>query len=115
MGWIGGKSIVLDNISVNLENKIGAVAVQALDNVTLDQSGNILISFASRTEPLEPRQLPFYSEPLQGQVKIRAKSGLKLYLLDPMGEETEIPVEYQQGEYLFTLGENTNSYWFSLK
>lgn len=115
MGWIGGKNIPLKDITINLQNKNAAVAVQSLDDNPITSSERILISFASRTEPSDGNAMPYLSEPLNGSITVNAKPGLKLYLLNKYGKELDLPTLYKDGEYLINVDKNIKSYWMILK
>ena len=115
MGWIGDKKMSLDNISIEIENNNAAVAVQSLNNLSIINSDNILISFATRSDPSQGRQLPFLSEPLRGQLQVQAKQGLKLLMLTKYGKEFEIPFTYENGKYVIFLDKNIKSNWLMLK
>ncbi len=115
MGWLGGKEITLDNISVEFENRITAAAVQSLDDQPIENAEDILISLASRTEPASANRLPYFSEPLNGTLKIKAKSGLMLYKFDLQGQTSAMPFEYQNGEYIIDFTKDLDSYWYALR
>ena len=115
LGWIGGKDISLKDVTVNLKNKNAAVAVQSLDDSPITISDNILISFASRTEPSEGNKMPYLSEPLKGSISVNAKPGLKLYLLNKYGKELDLPTVYEEGKYQINVDKNIKSYWMILK
>ena len=115
MGWIGGKSIVLDDIIVDFKNVNAAIAVQSLDGYAINNSENILISLASRTEPSPNNSMPFLSEPLNGAITIKAKPGLKLFLLNKYGKEFDLPHTYSNGSYKILIDETIKSYWLILK
>lgn len=112
MGWIGGRTITLPNVTSIMNNPYGAVCVQAFDNVELNTSDEIFITIVAVT--LNFGTSIYYSQPLDGTVKVRAKSGLTLYSLDTDGDETEYSSSYADGEYTFTVDENVNTYWFKL-
>lgn len=80
MGWIGGKKISLADVDVAATTRNATVAVQSLDGKPISKSGAILISLGARSVPKAVNQLPFYSEPVTGQIGIRARIGLKPYV-----------------------------------
>ena len=116
MGWIGGKQISLPNVDIAATTRNATVAVQSLDGKNIDESRAILVSLGARSIPRSENQLPFYSEPVTGQVTIRGKQGLKLYRRSgPIKEEREIPVSYNNGRYHINLDRDLGTYWLVLK
>jgi Cellulase (glycosyl hydrolase family 5) len=116
MGWIGGQSIRLADIELEINTRNATVAVQSLDDKPLREASALLISLGARSVPSEGSQLPFRSEPVMGALAIRAKEGLKLYKKTGAGrEEREVPTSYQGGHYRITLDRSLATYWLVLK
>ena len=116
MGWIGGKKITLADVEIATITRNATVAVQSLDENPISKSGAILISLGARSVPKSANQSPFYSEPVEGQLIIRAPKGLKLYAKSRSVEERrEIPAPYKNGRYLINLDRNLGTYWLVLK
>ena len=130
MGWIGGRKIGLADVEMAVVTRNATVAVQSLDRNPIGKSGAILISLGARSIPKSASQLPFYSEPVQGQLVIRAPGGLKLraeskaaegaspYKYAKSGsakEGREIPVAYRDGRYRIDLGSIPGTYWLVLR
>ncbi len=80
MGWIGGRRFELGDVEIAATTRNATVAVQSLDGKPIAQSRNIMISLGARAVPQSDNQLPFYAEPVTGQISIRALAGLKPYL-----------------------------------
>lgn len=112
-GWIGGESFSLPDVDVFISTRNATVAVQSLDNKPINQSRKLVISLAARSIPKTEYELPFRSEPVEGQLKIKAPKGLKLFrhLVD---QKKEVPVMYKNGQYLITLEKSLGTYWLSL-
>lgn len=112
-GWIGGKVLSTSDLLIETTNSVGAVAVQAYDNLPINESDHITISLASRT--LFQEDKTYKSEPFNGFMTVRAKPGLKLYRVSSSGGEVESPVEYIQGVYKITLSKDLDTYWMKLR
>jgi len=113
MGWIGGDKFTLADIEVSAITRNATIAVQSMDNRPINQSKNLAITLVARSLPKTEYELPFRSEPVEGQLQIKAPKGLKLFkhLSD---EKKEIPVTYKNGQYLIILDKNLGTYWLSL-
>jgi len=116
MGWIGGKKISLADVDIAAITRNATVAVQSLDENPISKSGAILISLGARAVPKSTKQLPFYSEPVEGQLTIRAPKGLKLYSENrPAAMRRDIPAPYKDGRYLIDLDRSLGTNWLVLK
>ena len=116
MGWIGATKISLADVDIAVTTKNATVAVQSLDGNPISKSGAIMISLGARSVPKTANQLPFYSEPVEGRLTIRASKGLKLYAKNNSAEEgREIPASYKNGRYFISLDRRFGSYWLVLK
>lgn len=116
MGWIGGKKISLADVDIATTTRNATVAVQSLNDNPISKSRAILISLGARSVPKSTNQLPFYSEPVEGQIVIRAPKGLKLYKKNNSSEATqEITVPYKDGRYLISLDRSLGTYWLVLR
>jgi hypothetical protein len=115
-GWIGGKKISLKDVEIAIITRNASVAVQSLDDNPIGKASTVLISLGARSIPKSENQLPFYSEPVQGQLTIRAPRGLRLYGNHGSAKETrEIPATYKDGRYLINLDKSLGTYWLVLK
>jgi len=116
MGWIGGKKISLADVDIAAITRNATVAVQSLDENPISKSGAILISLGARAVPKSTKQLPFYSEPVEGRLTIRAPKGLKLYSENrPAAMRRDIPAPYKDGRYLIDLDRSLGTNWLVLK
>ena len=115
-GWIGGRRISLANVEIAVTTKNATVSVQSMNEKPINRSRVILISLGARSVLKLARELPFYSEPVEGQLTIRAPGGLKLHTsnrADSPGRE--IPVTYENGRYVIDLDRSLGTYWLVLK
>ncbi|MEJ1339129.1 MAG: cellulase family glycosylhydrolase [Candidatus Sedimenticola sp. (ex Thyasira tokunagai)] len=103
LGWIGGREIRLQVIQSQLITRNASIVVQSLDEKAIADSGHILVSASARSVPDSKNKLPFYSEPVEGVLKILAQKGMLLSSKSTSGEKT-LPVVYQGGYYTIDLG-----------
>ena len=116
MGQIGGKLIRLAHVDIEVSTPSATVAVQSLDEKSIDEAGSILISMGARSVPKAANETPFYSEPVTGRLTIRARKGLKLYpQRGAERDEAAIDVPYEDGRYQITLDRKLGTYWLLLK
>jgi len=116
MGWIGGQSLRLADVGLEINTRNATVAVQSLDDKPIREASALLISLGARSVPSSGSQLPFRSEPVIGALTIRAKNGLRLFRrLGAGSDEREIPVSYEGGEYHIELDRGIATYWLTLK
>jgi hypothetical protein len=115
MGWIGGKDVTLGNVEIKIATRNAAVAVQSLDGKPIGQSQSIMISLGARSVPSPNGQLPFNSEPVSGQLLIRAAKGLNVYSRDDARGRDRIPSSYANGQYRVDLDPRLGTYWLFMK
>ncbi len=116
MGWIGGVTISLADVDIAVTTRNATVAVQSMNGSPINRSGAILISLGARSVLKTAGELPFYSEPVEGRLTVRAPGGLKLYgsrRADAAGRE--IPVRRENGRYLIDLHRSLETYWLVLR
>jgi hypothetical protein len=115
MGWIGGKAIALADVKINMATRNAVIAVQSRDGNPIGQSRNIMISVGARSIPRAADSLPFYSEPVEGEILIRAPPGLKLGAWDARtGQVRRLPTVYRDGQYVLALDPSLKSSWLLL-
>jgi hypothetical protein len=114
-GWIGGKTIKLQDISFEIQTKKAVLAVQSLENKPIAKSKLIFITAMARSKPGNGNKLPFLSEPVIGDIVISAPSGLKFFPINRLGEKQEpIKISYVQGKYRIKLNDKNEAHWFLL-
>jgi hypothetical protein len=114
MGWIGGKTISLSDVDVDVTTRNATVAVQSLDNDPIKTSAALMISLGARSVP-DASYTTFRSEPVVGHLTIRARSGLKLYKGDRTQAQIEIPTSYADGRYHIELEPDVGTYWLFMR
>jgi len=116
MGWIGGRRYSLPDVEIAATTRNATVAVQSLDGRPIRDSTQILISLGARSVPESHNRLPFHSEPVEGELSVKAPKGLRLYRSAARGGEMrELPASYRDGRYLIALDKSLRSYWLFLK
>jgi hypothetical protein len=114
-GWIGGKTISLTDVEINVTTRNATVAVQSLDNKPISSADALLISLGARSIP-EANRTTYHSEPVIGHLTIRAKQGLKFYTRDgDIQMETRIRVSYGNNRYRIELGPDIRTRWLLMK
>jgi hypothetical protein len=115
MGWIGGKDIALRNVDIQLSTRNATVAVQSLDGKPIDKSSRLMISLGAQAIPNKGGHTPYLSEPVLGELTIRAPKGLRLFQSGRFPVAQEKPVTYRNGKYEIPLDRSLNTYWLFLK
>lgn len=115
-GWLGGKTIALRDVTVALSTANAAVAVQSLDGEPLPQSSRLMVSISARSTPEVQGRLPYLTEPVEGEVRIRARAGLNAYKADREGVLSPVPLETTaEGYTLLRLTPDIRSHWLFLQ
>ncbi len=116
-GWIGGQTIELSDVSFKMDTANAVVAVQSLENKAIRESNKIFITIMARSKSENNNQLPFLSEPVIGQLEIKAKSGLKLFPINHLGKQldNEITALETAGKYTIHLSPDLEYHWFVLQ
>jgi hypothetical protein len=115
-GWIGGRSIKLGNIQVQIKTPYASVVVQSLNDAPVGKSADLLISLGSRAIPKADDRTPFYVEPLEGTLTLQAPAGLTLYTQGgPGGQPGKLPATYLDGRYTIKFDGLQASNWLFLK
>jgi hypothetical protein len=116
MGWIGGKDIALKDVDIKITTRNAVVAVQSLDDKPINETNALMISIGARSVPSQGGQMPFQSEPVTGELTIRAGKGLSLYSRQDSSEkESKIQAPYLDGSYRIELSPNLGTYWLFIK
>lgn len=115
MGQIGGKSISLRDVDIEVSTVSATVSVQSLGDKSIRDADAILISLGAKSLPKTAKETPFYSELVIGRLAIQARKGLKLYPRRGTTTKDALEVPYENGRYLITLDRKLASYWLVLK
>ncbi len=110
-GWLGRETVELTDATVTLETSNASVAIQSLDDAPIATADRILISVAGQSIPLTPGRLPFFAETVEGRLSIRARPGLKFYLLDPSGAKQPFSISRRGEFYDIQLTKAFSSFW----
>jgi hypothetical protein len=114
IGWIGGQKFVLNDIEINATTRNASIVVQSLDELPINQSKKIFISLAARSVPKTLDKLPFFSEPVEGELKIKAIEGLKLAKQGNDKQSQTVKSTYKDGYYYISLDKTLQTYWLTL-
>ncbi|MDI3271759.1 glycosyl hydrolase family 5 [Pseudomonas sp. AL03] len=114
-GWIGGESISIGNIQVQVKTANASVVVQSLDDAPVGRSHDLLISLGTRAIPQDDKKIPFYVEPLEGTLTIQAPQGLTLFTHGILGQMKKLPATYLDGRYTIKFDGLQASNWLFLK
>ena len=114
-GWLGGTSVDLGDIQVRVKTLYASVVVQSLDAKPLSQSRQLMISLGAHAVPRDNDRTPFYVEPLEGTLAIKAPAGLKLFSYQAQAPLKELPATYENGRYRIKLDAQQMSNWLFLK
>ena len=115
MGWIGGEKYKLRNTELSTSTRNASIAVQSMNEQPIEHSERIMISIGARALPDSGNKLPFRVEPVIGQIKIQAPSGLKLFKRGVLQQRKELSISYENGWYLIPLEKSLNSNWLTLE
>ena len=114
-GEIGKEAINLQDVAFKMKTPKAVVAVQSLENKPIAQSKAIFITAIAKSSPSEGNYLPYFSEPVTGEISIKAPPGLSLFPINRLGEKGgAIKPAYSNGQYQIKLGDKNESHWFIL-
>jgi hypothetical protein len=115
-GWIGGEQINLANVDIAVTTRNASVMVQSLDQNALSQSRRILLSLGARSVPDPKNRASSFSEPVVGNVAIKAGAGLRLFKTVPgTTRQQELRSTYEEGRYRINLDKGIGTYWLELR
>lgn len=113
MGWIGSESVVLPDVKFNITTRNASVVVQSLDGAPIKLSSSLMISLGAQAIPTGNTR-PFRSEPVQGQLTIQARKGMKLYKSRFLRKDDELIFLYRDGKYIVDLEATLKTSWLFL-
>lgn len=114
-GWIGNREIVLGDVAVSIATPFATIAVQSLDDAPISKAKRIMISLSAQAVLAVPDRLPYVSEPVKGEIRVRAPAGLKAYRTDRDGALHPIPFETTKDGYALSLGPDLKANWLFLQ
>jgi hypothetical protein len=114
-GWMGEKPLKLRDVTFRIETPKAAVAVSALDSQPIGRSRRLLITAVARVVASEGGKMPLLSEPVRGELLIRAPAGLRLVPLGGDGTQLEpVAMRSADGQYVIPLPASRGTHWFLL-
>jgi hypothetical protein len=114
MGWIGSRAIKLKDVEFDVKTRNATVAVQSLDDRPIREASALMISLGARSNVDAKSATTYWSEPVIGELRIRARPGLKLYKRAG-GHEMQLPMVYADNQYRITLGADFKTYWLTMR
>lgn len=115
LGWTGGKTVRLPDVTLDLTTRNASVAIQSLNELPVGQSNQVLVSIGTRSQPQPGNKTPFLVEPLEGSIRIKAPKGLKAYRNGPFNQWQELPTTYADGQYTLQLDGSRAVQWVMLR
>lgn len=114
-GWFDGREVHLADVRFRVATPEAVVIVSSVEAAPIRESGRILVTAVARAV-LQDDQLPFYSEPVTGEIAVRARSGLDVYALQSDGQRTKtLETSYRQGFYWIPLDRGVGTHWLMLE
>jgi hypothetical protein len=114
-GWIGGRSVALKSMTANVSTPYAVIALQSLDAQPIPQSGRLLLSMTAQSRPAITGQLPYLSEPVEGTLTFKGRTGLKAYARQHDGSRVPLSaLTYNDGTYTLELVAGLRTFWIEL-
>lgn len=119
-GNIGGRKIVLEDVTIDIQTPYAAIAVTSLDGKPIRDSSRILVTAAARVWKDVSNEKnaggDIYSEPIRGSVTIKGTAGLQLFPLGGDGSEGKrIEMPAVSTAYRVPLTESPAVHWHLLR
>lgn len=115
-GWMEGREVKLRDVTLRIDTPKAAVAVSSLDGQPIRQSRRLLISMVARVMASEGGKMPMLSEPVRGELTIRAPEKLRWIPLAGDGSRLEaVDAPYSTGQYTLRLPAPRGTHWFLLE
>ena len=122
VGWLGGRTITLSDVELNVTTKHAGVTFTALDGAPLRSSKSILVSVVARVVTDGTPRLPGYAEPVRGTFSIESTLPGQLQLvpqmrghIDPVPPSAPIAGRKQGTRWVFDLPAAVPTHWFLLQ
>jgi hypothetical protein len=114
-GWVGGEAIALADTRFDLDTRKAVVAVTSLDGQPIAESRRILVTAVARVIA-KGNNMPFYTEPVVGELRIKAPAGLTGTPLKANGtKDSPVPATYNDGAYTIPLTPEIGTHWLILE
>ena len=131
VGYIGGKTIELGNVTIAMDtipNNWGTVTLTALDGKPLIESSNVLLVVAGRAENTgmgwneeknsvgtEWGTAPTIVEGIPVKITLREMDKFSLFTLDPAGNRgSEVKIVNKRGTQVLHIGSQHKTLWYLL-
>jgi hypothetical protein len=130
-GYIGGKSIELDKVTVEMDTipgNWGVITLTAIDGKPLDESSNILLVAAGKAENTDMGwndeknsvgtdwgTAPSIVEGIPAKITLLEMDDLKMFALDSAGNRgNEISIMHRKGNQVIHIGAQYKTLWYLL-
>jgi hypothetical protein len=111
-GWIGGQEIALRNVKLDLETPKAVISVSSVDGLPIRESGHLLITAIAQSASPDG-QLPLFSEPVHGVVRVAARAGLEVRPISRDGKPGQPLIGSRHGNtYVIDLGSRPGTHWY---
>lgn len=115
-GWIGGRTLSTRDAEFALTTPKAAVALSPLDGLPLSESRRILLTAVGRAQAGGDGRMPMNSEPIAGELRVRAASGLRLRAIGGSGADLGVvDAPYEGDAYRITLPPAKGTHWWVLR
>jgi hypothetical protein len=116
-GFIGGRTLALEAVTLKLTTPKAAVAVSSLDGAPIGSSQRILLTTVAQVVAGEDGSLPYRAQPVSGELSIKSTQPLVLVPLTPGGREQPAiaPARSAAGVLTFPLPDRVATHYFLLR
>ncbi len=115
-GEVGGRTITLKDTVFRIKTPSCMVCLNSLDGAPLSSSKRILLTALGRAYPSSGNRLPFVSEPVEGEIVLADRGGLKLYPLARDGRKGKgISLSWRKGALVIPLERAQGTHWYLLE
>jgi hypothetical protein len=123
LGWVGGRSIRLRDVTFELATRKATAAVTSLDGQPIATSKKLLVTLVAQAATASGDRLPFLAQPVEGSIAIRTSQQLRMIPLSPKANPspTGLAAELapmssvrRGNEQVFTIKRGVPTHWFML-
>lgn len=115
VGWIGGRTIELSGVSLELATPHATISVQSLDSRPIAASQRLLVSAMADAKPSPGNRMPYLSEPVSGRLRIKAPAGLEAFAILADGRKRALKPAYENGAYVLSLDDAPGVHFISFE
>lgn len=116
-GWIGGRTVTLGDLEVELDTPKASIAVSSLDDEPIASSRRLLLTVVAQVAPSPGNAFPLLSEPVTGTLRIRNDAAMldlvPLYAVKG-GDATAVRTTRSGDRHVVALP-NRATHWYELR